>query len=105
MTEYLSSSDAFMWAIGDDPVLHSTIVTLTMLERCPDWHEVVDRFNRISLAAPRFRQIVKRSTPPLPPHWELDPEFDLGFHVRRERAPEPGNLDVLLEQGSDCCDG
>lgn len=98
MTEYLSSSDAFMWAIGDDPVLHSTIVTLTMLERCPDWHEVVDRFNRISLAAPRFRQIVKRSTPPLPPHWELDPEFDLGFHVRRERAPEPGNLDVLLER-------
>lgn len=84
MTEFLSSSDEFMWAIGDDPVLRPTIVTLTVLKRCPDWDDVLNRFDRISRAAPRFRQIVRRSTPPLPPRWELDPDFDLSFHVRRQ---------------------
>ena len=97
MAEFLSSSDAFMWSIEGDPRLRSTIVTLVLLERCPDWEQLVDRFDRLSRTVPRFRHRVTRSTTLVPPRWQLDPDFDLGFHLRRVTAPEPGNVGVLLE--------
>jgi diacylglycerol O-acyltransferase / wax synthase len=34
---------------------------------------------------------------PAPPHWEIDSDFDLGFHMRRVTAPEPGTVDTVLE--------
>lgn len=32
-----------------------------------------------------------------PPHWSADPNFDLSYHVRRVRAPVPGDFDRVLE--------
>ncbi|KKW66291.1 wax ester/triacylglycerol synthase domain-containing protein [Mycolicibacterium elephantis] len=97
MAEVLSNSDAFMWRNERDPLLRSTIVTLILLDRCPDWHQLVDRFDRLSRTVPRFRQRVIPSTPFVPPRWDFVSDFDLGFHLRRVTAPEPGNIDALLE--------
>lgn len=97
MPEFLRNSDAFAWSIESDPRLRSTIVSVILLDRAPDWHCVVERFDRLSQAVPMFRQRVVESMTPLPPHWETDTDFDLAFHVRRVTAPEPHTLDAVLE--------
>lgn len=97
MTEFMRSSDAFLWSIERDPGLRSTIVLLVLLDRSPDWDEVSDRFDRLSRVFSMFRQRVLESPPPAPPRWVFDSDFDLGFHLRRVKAPEPGTLDTVLE--------
>ncbi|MDH6194000.1 diacylglycerol O-acyltransferase [Mycobacterium frederiksbergense] len=97
MTDYLSSTDDFMWSLGFDPVLRSTIVTLTVLDHPVDWAVIVDRFDRISRVVPRFRQRVARSIPLSRPHWESVPDFDLKHHLHKLAVPEPRSLAVLLD--------
>ncbi len=53
--------------------------------------------DRISFA-PRYRQRLQ----PVPgrlanPVWHDDPDFDLGYHVRRSALPRPGSMDQLRE--------
>jgi len=48
MTEFMRSSDAFTWAMESDPRLRSTVVTVIMLDRSPDWGQVRNRFEVIS---------------------------------------------------------
>jgi diacylglycerol O-acyltransferase len=95
--QFLSNTDAFVWSIEKDPGLRSTIVTLVLLDRSPDWSEVFNRFNLLSRSVPTFRKRVVSSIPPAPPRWESDPDFDLAFHVRRVDAPGPATIDTLLE--------
>ncbi|OBB76786.1 wax ester/triacylglycerol synthase domain-containing protein [Mycobacterium sp. 852014-52144_SCH5372336] len=97
MTAFMRNSDAFTWAMETDPRLRSTVVTVIMLERVPDWAAVRNRFDRISRMLPMFRQRVAQSPPPAPPRWESAPDFDLDFHLRRVTAPAPGTLQTVLE--------
>ena len=97
MTEFMRNSDAFTWAMESDPRLRSTVVTVIMLDRSPDWDEVRNRFDVISRKVPMLRQRVVPSPPPAPPRWEDAPDFDLGFHMRRVTAPAPGTFDTVLE--------
>jgi diacylglycerol O-acyltransferase / wax synthase len=97
MAQFLRNTDAFVWSIEKDPGLRSTIVTLVLLDRSPDWSEVFNRFELLSRRVPTFRQRVMSSMPPAPPRWEADPDFDLAFHVRRVDAPGPATIDTLLE--------
>lgn len=97
MTGFLRNSDAFTWAMESDPRLRSTVVSVVLLERSPDWDEVRERFDLISRKLPMFRQRVVPSPPPAPPHWEFAPDFDLDYHVRRTAAPGSGTLDDVLE--------
>ncbi len=97
MTEFMRSSDAFTWAMESDPRLRSTVVTVLLLEKSPDWDDVRDRIDLITRKLPMFRQCVVESPPPAPPRWENDPDFDLDFHIRRMAAPDPGTLDGVLE--------
>jgi diacylglycerol O-acyltransferase len=97
MTEFMRSSDAFTWAMESDPRLRSTVVTVLLLEKSPNWDDVRDRIDLISRKLPMFRERVVQSPPPAPPRWESDPDFDLDFHIREMAAPEPGNLGGVLE--------
>jgi diacylglycerol O-acyltransferase / wax synthase len=97
MAEFLRNSDAFTWSIESDPRLRSTIVTLVLLNRSPDWNELVNRFESLSRRVPTFRERVVASPAPAPPRWEFDPDFDLAFHLRRVTAAAPGTIDTLLE--------
>jgi WS/DGAT/MGAT family acyltransferase len=95
---HMSDADALMWNIEKDPVLRSTIVTVNRLDRAPDWDRLVDKIDLGSQLIPRLRQRVV--TPILragPPHWSADPNFDLTYHLRRMRAPEPATFDTVLE--------
>jgi len=89
MAEFLRNSDAFIWSIEDDPRLRSTIVTLILLDRSPDWNALVNRFEVLSRTVPMFRQRVVPTPRPAPPRWEADPDFDLAFHLRKVSAPAP----------------
>lgn len=97
MTEFLGAGDAFVWALGTDPRLRAPIVTVTMLDRSPDFDVVLDQFDRLSLTVPRLRSRIAPSPPPMPPRWQTDPDFDLRFHVRRLAAPTPATLDTAVE--------
>jgi diacylglycerol O-acyltransferase len=97
MTEFMRNSDAFTWAMESDPRLRSTVVTVIVLDRSPDWEEVRNRFHLISREVPMLRQRVVESPSPAPPRWEFDPDFDLDFHMRRVTASPPGTFDTVLE--------
>jgi len=97
MTTFMRASDAFTWAMETDPRLRSTVVSVILLERAPDWDEVRARFDEISRRLPMFRQRVVESPPPAPPRWEYYPDFELDYHLRRAVVPEPGSLAAVLE--------
>ena len=97
MVESMRNSDAFAWSMEHDPTLRSTVVTIIMLDRSPDWDVVVDRFDRLGRSMPMFRERVVEARPPAPPRWEIDPDFDLRYHMRRVTAPRPGTFDTVLE--------
>ncbi|MCW1960131.1 MAG: WS/DGAT domain-containing protein [Mycobacterium sp.] len=97
MSEFMSQTDAFTWAMESDPRLRSTVVTVIMLDRSPDWDVVRARFEVLARNLPIWRQRVVESPPPTPPRWEDAPDFDIDFHLRRVSAPVPGTLDGVLE--------
>lgn len=97
MTEFMRNTDAFTWSMESDPRLRSTVVTVILLDRSPDWELIRERFDIVSRELPMFRQRVVETLPPAPPRWEWAPDFDLDFHMRRVSAPQPGNLDGVLE--------
>lgn len=97
MVELMRNSDAFTWAMESDPRLRSTVVTVFRLDRSPDWDEVVSRFDRITRTLPSFRRRVVANPPPAPPRWEDDPQFDLGYHLRRVALADGDGFDAVLE--------
>ena len=48
MTQFMRASDAFTWAMESDPRLRSTVVTLILLDKSPDWDEVRERLDLVS---------------------------------------------------------
>lgn len=93
-----TDTDAFTFRMERDPLLRSTIVSIAVLDRAPSWDALVDRIERATLLAPTFRQrLVDAPLGLANPRWEVDPDFDLGWHVRRVGAPAPGDLDAVLE--------
>ena len=96
-TTLMRHSDAFTWEMEHDPALRSTVVSIMLLDRSPDWDVLVSRLARIARELPMFRQRVVENPPPAPPRWELDPDFDLDWHLRRVTAPAPATLDTVVE--------
>ena len=99
MSEFMENTDAFLWAMESDPVLRSTIVTISLLDGTPDWGELVERFDELSRRMPIFRQRVVSSLHLAPPRWEDCPDFDLGFHMRRVSASQPATFETVLAMG------
>jgi diacylglycerol O-acyltransferase / wax synthase len=97
MTAFMRASDAFTWAMETDPRLRSTVVSVVLLDRSPDWDQIRERFEMISRKLPMFRQRVVESPPPTPPRWEYYRGFDLDYHVRRVALPAPGTLGVNVD--------
>ena len=88
MAEFMRSSDAFSWSMERDPGLWSTIVTFVLLDRSPDWGQIVERFDLLCRTLPMFRQKVVPSPAPAPPRWEH--RFRLRSwlpHAAGERSP------------------
>nr|WHV03895.1 putative wax ester synthase/acyl-CoA:diacylglycerol acyltransferase [uncultured bacterium] len=93
----MSDADALMWNIEKDPGLRSTIVAVSMLDTSPDRDRLLDKIERGTRMIPRLRQrVVGNAFSLAPPRWEIDPHFDLGYHVRFVSVgPEGTDRDVL----------
>lgn len=97
MATVLRNSDAFMLALGRDPRLRSTIVTVTVLAQTPDWQEVVRRFRFLTDNAVGFRARIIPGSRVRRPRWQAASTVDLRDHVQRVAAPQPADVSVLLE--------
>ena len=94
----MSDADALMWNIEKDPLLRSTIVTVMVFDRPLDPERLRRRIDRVSRVIPRLRQRVQGHTLSVaPPRWDLDPNFDLSYHLRFMRAMGSGSLRELFD--------
>ncbi len=96
--QHLRQTDAFAWNMERDPLLRSTIVAVATFDQVPDWERLVDRMERATRLCPNFRRRLVSSPLKLaPPRFLFDPDFELGWHLRRLSAPAPHTLDTVLE--------
>jgi diacylglycerol O-acyltransferase len=81
-----------------DPRGRSAMLSLALLDVVPDFERLRLTFERASRVVLRLRQRVVVPALPLgSPKWIVDPDFDLSYHLRRVRVPEPGTLRQVLD--------
>ncbi|NMN99798.1 DUF1298 domain-containing protein [Gordonia sp. TBRC 11910] len=93
----MSPVDTVMWRGDSDRRLRSTISMVEIYDCEPDWDRLVAAHDWGSRMAPRFRQRVVES--PLrtgTPSWQIDPDFDLHYHLRRIRLAGDGSMRDLF---------
>src|SRR4051812_18659599 len=93
----MSDSDALMWTIEKDPLLRSTITAVSLLDQAVDAGRFREKVDRAARLIPRLRQrVVGNPFSVAPPRWEVDPNFDLGYHLRVLQVGGAGTEDDLL---------
>lgn len=81
-----------------NPRTRSGIMGVELLDTAPDWDRFRSLFENVSRKALRLRQkVVVPTLPTAAPRWVVDPDFNLDYHVRRLRVPEPGGLREVLD--------
>jgi diacylglycerol O-acyltransferase len=94
----MSDQDALMWNIEMDPLLRSTISSVSILDKAPDRDRFTDRMERASRSVIRLRQLVVPAPYNLaPPEFVFDDNFDLHYHMRWQRAPAGATLRDVLD--------
>lgn len=94
----MSDAEGLMWRLEKDPYLSSTFGTVMVLDRAPDFDALRRRMELAAAAVPRLRQRVHPTPANLAaPTWVDDPDFDIGYHVRRIACPKPGRLREALD--------
>ena len=98
LPEELSAFDQILHRGEANPRTRSGIMTLEILDATPDWERFRTRFENASRKVLRLRQkVVMPTLPTAAPRWVIDPDFNLDFHVRRMRVPEPGTLRQVFD--------
>ena len=94
----LSAFDLLMHRGEASPRTRSVIMALEILDATPDWERFRSLFENASRKVLRLRQkVVMPTLPTAPARWVVDPDFNLDFHVRRVRVPQPGTLRDVLD--------
>jgi WS/DGAT/MGAT family acyltransferase len=94
----MSDADALMWTIEKDPLLRSTITSVAVFDKALDRDRLVGAVDRATRLVPRLRQrVVSNPYSIAPPRWEVDPNFDLDYHLRWVRAGGDGSLRDVLD--------
>ncbi|ULE31841.1 wax ester/triacylglycerol synthase family O-acyltransferase [Mycobacterium sp. IDR2000157661] len=98
MPEELSPLDQILHRGEANPRTRSGIMTLEILDCAPDWETFRAKFENASRKVLRLRQkVVTPTLPTVAPRWVVDPDFNLDFHLRRIRVPEPGTFRQVLD--------
>ncbi len=94
----MSDYDAGLWHSESDPRLRSTIVSVWVLDRMPDDGDFEAMLAASVEDIPRLRQrVVQDALELAPPRWEVDPNFDPAYHLRKLTLGGKGNLRDLLD--------
>ncbi len=81
--ERMSGLDTLVWNIERDPRLRSTVTAIFTFDQPIAPQELRHRLDRASRLVPRMHQrVVNDPMGIAPPRWEVDPDFNLGFHFR-----------------------
>ncbi len=96
----MNDADALMWSIEKDPLLRSTITSLVVIDGETSEQQIREGFERASRVVPRLRQRVRSNPLSLaPPRWEIDPNFDLHYHLRFLVAHGESGIEEILRLG------
>ena len=94
----MSDSEALMWNVEKDPWLNPSGAALNILDRPIDFDHFRQTMRVAVAQLPRLRERVVPAIGRLAtPVWVPDGEFDLDFHVRHIRLPEPGSERQLFD--------
>ncbi|OFJ52075.1 wax ester/triacylglycerol synthase family O-acyltransferase [Mycolicibacterium grossiae] len=94
----LSAVDQLLHRGEANPRTRSGIMGVELLDATPEWSRFRATFEQASRKVLRLRQkVVMPTLPTVAPRWVVDPDFNLDFHVRRVRVPEPGTLREVLD--------
>ena len=94
----LGAFDYLMHRGEANPRTRSGIMALEVFDTTPDWDRFRARFDHASRRVLRLRQkVVVPTLPTAAPRWVVDPDFNVDFHVRRIRVPEPGTLRQVFD--------
>jgi diacylglycerol O-acyltransferase len=80
--ETMSSSDALIWHIEQDPLLRSTVMSVWFLQRPPSPERMRSTVERMVAQIPRLRQRVVEGRPR--PSWVETDHFEVSDHYRYE---------------------
>ncbi|MBV8951576.1 MAG: wax ester/triacylglycerol synthase family O-acyltransferase [Actinobacteria bacterium] len=81
-----------------EPRGRSGMLSVSLLDVVPDFERLRLAYDRASRVVLRMRQrVVVPALPLASPQWIVDPDFDLSYHFRRVRLPEPGTMRQLLD--------
>jgi WS/DGAT/MGAT family acyltransferase len=94
----LGELDALMWRTERHPANSWMGVVVMLLDRTPDWARLQRAHRWFVGLVPRFAESVIEPVLPVGPAcWAPDPVFDLDYHLRRVRLPEPKSTRQLLD--------
>ncbi len=98
LSDELSAVDQLLHRGEANPRTRSGIMALEVLDKAPEWGRYRATFENASRRLPRLRQkVVVPTLPTAAARWVIDPDFNLDFHVRRLRVPEPGTLRQVFD--------
>ncbi|MGB3480859.1 MAG: wax ester/triacylglycerol synthase family O-acyltransferase [Mycobacterium sp.] len=98
LSDELGAVDQLLHRGEANPRTRSGIMALELLDTTPDWERYRRNFEYASRTILRLRQkVVMPTLPTAAPRWVVDPDFNLDFHVRRVRVPEPGTLRQVFD--------
>ena len=84
----MTDFEATTWRMEADPRLRSPVAAVEVLDRLPGWGRFLAAHEWATRILPRTRMRVVDTPLQLGnPVWVVDPNFDLSFHVRRQRLP------------------
>lgn len=93
----MNEFETLMWRTERHPSQSMTTVTLLTLDSVPEWERLRAAHDWASRAVVRFRQrVVAPLLPTGPAAWQVDPRFDLDYHLRRVHLPGKGDHADLL---------
>lgn len=93
----MTDAEALLWSLDTDPALRSSFVSVTFLDRPPDFARLRLRISdAVATTAALNRRVAPATFAHMGPRWEMDPSFDLDHHLRRiVRARPVGRREVL----------
>ncbi len=96
--ERMNELEATMWRSERHPQQSSTMCSLLVLDRAPQWDRLVAAHEWATSLVPRTRQrVVEPLLPTGPPAWAADPHFTLDYHLRRLQLGPRNTMADLLE--------
>jgi WS/DGAT/MGAT family acyltransferase len=94
----LSSFESLMWRTEVNPLLRSTGVLMEVLDSVPERERVITAHEWGSrMLSPLRHHVVEDPLQLASARWVVDQDFDLSYHLRFVRLPDPGSMEQALE--------